>query len=230
MIGSVPDPWRDVLADALGAPSFGQLEAFVAAERARSDTEVYPEPDDVFAALRLTPPGAVRAVILGQDPYHGSGEAHGLCFSVRPGTKIPPSLRNILREWAADLDRPIPTEGSLEPWARNGVLLLNSVLTVRADEANSHRGHGWEPFSDAIIRAVAARPDPVVFLLWGASAQAKRALIPDRHVALISNHPSPLSANNPPTPFRGSRPFSAANARLTAIGRPPIDWSLDGPP
>jgi uracil-DNA glycosylase len=226
MIEAIPGAWRDVLADAIAAPSFGDLEAFVAAERVRPDTEIYPAPGDVFAALRLTPPEGIRAVILGQDPYHGPGEAHGLCFSVRPGSKIPPSLRIILHELSEDLARPLPPDGTLETWARNGVLLLNTVLTVRRDEAFSHRGRGWEPFTDAVIRVAAARPEPVAFLLWGASAQAKRDLIGDGHVVLASNHPSPLSANNPPIPFRGSRPFSTANARLAALGRPPIDWRL----
>jgi uracil-DNA glycosylase len=226
MRDSLPIAWRTILAEAVAAPTFGQLETFLAAERARTDTEIYPASDDVFAALRLTPPDGVQAVILGQDPYHGQGQAHGLSFSVRPGTRVPPSLRNILLEWSGDLDRPAPTNGSLERWARNGVLLLNTVMTVRRDEANSHRGRGWEPFTDAVIRAVSASPDPVAFLLWGAPAQAKGDLIDDRHVVLMSNHPSPLSATRPPTPFRGSRPFSTANARLAALRRTPIDWSL----
>lgn len=226
MRDSLPSAWRTILADAVAAPTFGQLEAFLAGERARTDTEIYPATDDVFAALRLTPPDGVRAVILGQDPYHGTGEAHGLCFSVRPGTRIPPSLRNILVEWSEDLERKAPVSGSLERWARNGVLLLNTVMTVRRDEANSHRGRGWEPFTDAVIRAVSARSEPVAFLLWGAPAQAKRDLIDERHVVLMSNHPSPLSATRPPSPFRGSRPFSTVNARLVGLGQPPIDWSL----
>ena len=223
---TVPGAWRGALSDTLDAPGFLVLAEFLAAERARTDTAVYPAAADVFAALGLTPPEAVRAVILGQDPYHGDGEAHGLCFSVRPGTTIPPSLRNILREWTDDLGLPSPTSGSLEPWARHGVLLLNTVLTVRRDEPNSHRRQGWESLTDALIRAVAAAPAPVAFLLWGTRAQAKRDLIGGRHLVLASNHPSPLSANRPPVPFRGSRPFSAANARLAALGRPPIDWSL----
>ena len=226
MIDSIPAAWRGVLADAIAAPTFRGLETFLDAERARADTEVYPAPDDVFTALRLTSQAEVRAVILGQDPYHGAGEAHGLCFSVRPGTKIPPSLRNILREWTDDLALPPPAAGSLERWARHGVLLLNAVMTVRRDEPNSHRRQGWEPFTDAIIGAVADGPDPVVFLLWGAPAQAKRELIGDQHVVIVSNHPSPLSANNPPIPFLGSRPFSTTNARLAEVGRPAIDWSL----
>jgi uracil-DNA glycosylase len=229
VIERLPDDWRAVLTDACSAASFAELEAFLAAEGARTDTAVYPAAEDLFAALRLTPPDTVRAVILGQDPYHGEGEAHGLSFSVRAGTKVPPSLRNIIRELAEDLGEeaaPPPGSGSLEPWARNGVLLLNTVLTVRRDEPYSHRQRGWEPFTDAIIGAVSARSEPVAFLLWGGAAQERGGLIADRHVIVSSNHPSPLSAHRPPTPFRGSRPFSRANALLAARGRPPIDWRL----
>jgi uracil-DNA glycosylase len=227
VIDSVPLDWQAALSDVLQADSSHRLAAFVGAERARPDTTVFPASDDVFNALALTPPSAVRAVILGQDPYHGDGEAHGLSFSVRPGTRTPPSLRNILREWSEDLDRPAPASGSLEPWARNGVLLLNAVLTVRRDQPNSHRNQGWEVLTDAVIRAVAAGPEPVAFLLWGTTAQSRRALIGGRHVVVASNHPSPLSATRPPAPFRGSRPFSTVNARLAELGRPPIDWNLD---
>jgi uracil-DNA glycosylase len=226
---SLPDDWRRALAQACAAPSFVELERFLEAERARPETAIYPLADDLFAALRLTPLDSVRAVILGQDPYHGEGEAHGLSFSVRAGTKVPPSLRNIIRELVEDVGEeaaPAPGSGSLEGWARNGVLLLNTVLTVRRDEPYSHRQRGWEPFTDAIIGAVSGRSEPVAFLLWGAAAQASRGLIDDRHVVVSSNHPSPLSANSPPVPFRGSRPFSAVNTRLEVLGRPPIDWRL----
>ncbi|MEA2519510.1 MAG: uracil-DNA glycosylase [Chloroflexota bacterium] len=237
MIEGVPEAWRKVLAetadgadapDARGATNVATagLDAFLAAERARADTAVYPALDDVFHALRLTAPDEVRAVILGQDPYHGPGEAHGLAFSVRTGTRVPPSLRNILLEWSDDLGHGAPSDPSLEAWARHGVLLLNTVLTVRRAEPNSHRGRGWEPFTDSVIRAVAGRPDPVAFLLWGAHAQARRHLIDDRHIVVTSNHPSPLSATRPPVPFRGSRPFSTVNARLAELGLAPIDWTL----
>jgi uracil-DNA glycosylase len=229
VIDLLPDDWRAALADACATPGFASLVEFLAAERLRADTAIFPAAEDLFSALRLTPLERVRAVILGQDPYHGTGEAHGLSFSVRAGTKTPPSLRNVLRELSEDLGdeaAPAAGSGSLEPWARNGVLLLNTVLTVRRDEPNSHRGRGWEPFTDAVIRAVARRPDPVAFLLWGGPAQAKRPLLGDRHVVVTSNHPSPLSANSAPIPFRGSRPFSTVNARLAALGRPPIDWRL----
>lgn len=225
---ALPEAWRDALVDACSSPALVALDRFLTEERGRSDTSVHPSPEDLFSALRLTPLHAVRAVILGQDPYHGVGEAHGLAFSVRPGARIPPSLRNILAERADDVGGGVPGNGSLESWARNGVLLLNTVLTVRRDEPDSHRGRGWEAFSDAVIRAVADRPEPIAFLLWGARAQGKRELIDPRHVVVASNHPSPLSATRPPTPFRGSRPFSTVNARLAELGRPPIDWSLPG--
>ena len=227
LIDTFPDDWRVALTPAVQDSSFQQLDDFIAAERRRTDTAIYPSEADVFNALRLTPLASVRAVILGQDPYHGEGEAHGLAFSVRPGTKPPPSLGNILREWKADLHLGSAQSGSLEPWARHGVLLLNTVMTVRRDKANSHRRQGWEPFTDAIIRAVSDRPEPVAFLLWGGPARRKRVLIDGRHVVIESNHPSPLSATKPPIPFRGSKPFSAANQRLEDLGQPTIDWSLN---
>jgi uracil-DNA glycosylase len=227
LAAAVPGAWGSALADVTAAPSFRALDAFVAEERRREDTEIYPSADDCFRALRLTAPDDVRAVIVGQDPYHGVGQAHGLCFSVAAGTRVPPSLRNVLLEWSADLDRPVPAHGSLERWARNGVLLLNTVMTVRRGEPASHAKQGWEAFTDGILRTVAARPDPVAFLLWGSAAESKRPLLGEHHVVVASNHPSPLSATRPPVPFRGSRPFSTANARLTALGQPPIDWRLD---
>lgn len=225
MIEGIPADWRSVLADAIEDPSFERLADFLTTERARTDTTIYPPASQVFAALRLTPLDSVRAVILGQDPYHGEGQAHGLAFSVPAGVSIPPSLRNIGAEWHADTKFPLPTSGSLKPWARHGVLLLNTVLTVRRGQANSHRGGGWEPFTDAIIGAVNAKDDPVAFLLWGRPAQQKRKLIDiERHVVIESSHPSPLSATRGLTPFLGSRPFSRVNARLRAHGRPEIDW------
>ena len=218
--------WRLVLTEAIDAPSFGLLADEIAAERARTDTAIYPPEDLVFNALRLTPLDSVRAVILGQDPYHGEGQAHGLAFSVPAGIDRPPSLRNILAEWETDTRLGPAPSGSLEPWARHGVLLLNTVLTVRRGVAYSHHGIGWEDFTDAIIRAVAARPEPTAFVLWGRPAQRKRPLIGDQHVVIESSHPSPLSARRGAKPFYGSMPFSEANARLVALGRDPIDWSL----
>lgn len=214
--------WNPVLRAELGQPYWCELQRFVADERAHHD--VYPPESDVFAALHLTPLAQVKVLILGQDPYHGRGQAHGLCFSVRPGTPIPPSLRNIFAELHTDLGIEAPADGDLRPWARQGVLLLNATLTVRAHQAASHRGQGWERFTDQVIRAVDERPDTVVFILWGNSARAKSQLIDTtRHVVIESPHPSPLSAHRG---FFGSRPFSRANAALIAAGRDPVDWQL----
>jgi len=166
----------------------------------------------------------VRVVILGQDPYHGPKQAHGLAFSVASGVPLPPSLRNVLAERENDLGLPVPKSGDLSAWAAQGVLLLNTTLTVRAGEAGSHQGRGWESFTDEVIRVVSNKVEPVVFVLWGASARSKKALIDDsRHIIIESAHPSPLSAHRG---FFGSRPFSRVNASLTSSGRPPIDWSL----
>lgn len=214
--------WNPVLREELAKPYWPVLQQFVAEERSRHP--VYPAPDDVFAALHLTPYASVKVLILGQDPYHGPGQAHGLCFSVRPGVPLPPSLQNVLKELQADLGIDPPGHGCLEAWARQGVLLLNATLTVRARQAASHQGKGWETFTDAVIRAVSAKPERVVFILWGASARKKRALIDtSRHVVIESAHPSPLSAHNG---FFGSRPFSRANAALVEGGREPVDWRI----
>jgi uracil-DNA glycosylase len=214
--------WNPVLRGELAKPYWQELQAFVRAERQRAD--VYPPPDQVFAALRLTAYAGTEVLILGQDPYHGTGQAHGLCFSVRPGVDQPPSLVNIFKELHDDIGCPPPNHGCLEHWARQGVLLLNAVLTVRAHAAGSHAGHGWETFTDEVIRAVNAKPERVVFILWGAYARKKRSLIDvTRHVVIESAHPSPLSAHNG---FFGSRPFSRANAALVEAGRPPIDWAI----
>lgn len=218
----LPADWRAVLKEALEAPSFEKLEAFVAEERRRHT--VYPSEEDLFSAFRLTPYEKVRAVLLGQDPYHGPGQAHGLAFSVKPGVPPPPSLVNVFKELQSDLGVPRPRDGSLVRWAEQGVLLLNTVLTVRAGQPNSHAGQGWEDFTDAAIRAVSAKEEPVVFLLWGRPAQKKEKLIDtERHVVLKGAHPSPLSASRG---FFGSRPFSRANEELQKRGREPIDWSL----
>lgn len=214
--------WNPVLRDELDKPYWGELQQFVAAERTRHT--VYPAPDEVFAALHLTPLAEVKVLILGQDPYHGPGQAHGLCFSVRAGTPPPPSLQNIFTELHDDLGVERPATGDLTPWARQGVLLLNATLTVRAHQAASHQGKGWETFTDQVIAAVNAKSDRVVFILWGNSARKKAALIDtSRHTVIESPHPSPLSAHRG---FFGSKPFSRANAALEAAGRGPVDWRL----
>lgn len=186
--------------------------------------EVYPEEQDIFSALQLTPLNAVKVVILGQDPYHGAGQAHGLSFSVKPGVKIPPSLRNIYKELATDLGCAIPNHGHLTSWAKQGVLLLNTSLTVRANVAGSHRGIGWELFTDRIINVLNDCQRPIVFLLWGNHAQEKQALITSpQHYIIPSAHPSPLAAYRG---FFGSRPFTRTNDYLISIGSTPIDWQI----
>jgi uracil-DNA glycosylase len=215
--------WNPVLRPELDAPYFKDVQRFVAEER--SQHAVYPPKEDVFAALHLTPYADVRVLILGQDPYHGPGQAQGLCFSVRPGVPVPPSLLNIYKELHADLGCPIPKHGDLRSWATQGVLLLNATLTVRAHEAASHQGKGWERFTDAVIAAVNNKPTPVVFILWGAYARKKAVFIDTtRHTVIESAHPSPLSA----TKFFGTKPFSRANAALAAHGADPIDWCIAG--
>ncbi len=203
-------------------PYWERLQEFVADQRARYT--VYPPEHEVFAALHLTSYADTRVVILGQDPYHGPRQAHGLCFSVQPNVAIPPSLANIYKELHTDLRIVPPRHGNLESWAQQGVLLLNATLTVRAGQAASHSGHGWETFTDEVLRTVNAKPQCVVFLLWGSYARKKKSLIDlTRHVVIESAHPSPLSAHNG---FFGSRPFSRANAALTEAGRQPIDWAI----
>jgi uracil-DNA glycosylase len=214
--------WNPVLRGELDQPYWPELQRFVATERTRHT--VYPAEDQVFAALHLTPLAEVKVLILGQDPYHGPGQAHGLCFSVRAGTPPPPSLQNIFTELHDDLGIERPTTGDLTPWARQGVLLLNATLTVRAHQAASHQGKGWETFTDQVIRAVNDKTDTVVFILWGNSARRKKVLVDvDRHVIIESPHPSPLSAHRG---FFGSHPFSRANEALVAAGRDPVDWRL----
>ncbi len=214
--------WNPVLRAELAKPYWSDLQRFVADERSRHT--VYPPHEDVFAALHLTPYGAAKVVILGQDPYHGPGQAHGLCFSVQPGVPAPPSLQNVFKELESDLGLPPPGHGCLDAWARQGVLLLNTTLTVRAGQAASHQGKGWETFTDEVIRAVSAKPALVVFILWGAAARKKKALIDtSRHVVIESAHPSPLSARNG---FFGSRPFSRTNDALAATGCEPVDWRI----
>jgi uracil-DNA glycosylase len=214
--------WRPVLIAETERPYWKPLQQFVKTERQKY--QVYPPEQEVFAALHLTPYEKVGVLILGQDPYHEVGQAHGLCFSVRPRVPIPPSLQNIYQELHDDLGCKIPNNGCLTPWAEQGVLLLNAVLTVRAHQANSHQGKGWENFTDAIIRAVNAKPDQVVFVLWGGYARKKAPLIDtSRHVIIQSAHPSPLSAANG---FFGSRPFSKINQALRETGKPEIDWQI----
>jgi uracil-DNA glycosylase len=226
MAPKLPTDWRGVLADELKKPYFHDLQQFVAAER-HAHT-VYPPEADVYNAYRFTPFEKVKVLLLGQDPYHGPGQAHGLCFSVLSGVRPPPSLVNIFKELHRDLGCPIPNNGCLIPWAQRGVLLLNAVLTVRAGEPNSHKNKGWETFTDAAIGAVASRPRarPAVFLLWGAYAQKKATLIDaGKNRVLTAAHPSPLSAAK----FFGSRPFSRANEALRELGEEPIDWQLPDP-
>lgn len=220
---SVPaTDWNPLLRGEFDEPYWKDLQQFVADERARGP--VYPPAAEVFAALHLTPFADVRVVILGQDPYHGPGQAHGLCFSVRKGVPIPPSLRNVHQELRDDLGCAIPNHGNLEHWARQGVLLLNTTLTVRSGQAASHQGKGWERFTDRVIAMVNEKPETVVFLLWGAPSRKKKSLVDTtRHVVIESAHPSPLSAHNG---FFGSRPFSKANAALERAGREPIDWAI----
>lgn len=214
--------WRPVLLAETRKPYFRQLQHFVAEERQK--TTVFPPEAEVFSALHLTPYEKVSVLILGQDPYHDDNQAHGLCFSVRPGVAIPPSLLNIFKELKSDLGCRIPNNGFLTHWAEQGVLLLNTALTVRAHQANSHQNQGWEIFTDAVIEAVNAKSDPVVFVLWGGNARKKMGLIDQsRHLVIASAHPSPLSAYRG---FFGSRPFSRINAALKAAGKTEIDWQI----
>ncbi len=220
---SLHPAWKAELLPEFSAGYMQQLRAFLVAEKA-AGKRIFPKGGAWFRALNLTPPEAVRVVILGQDPYHGPGQAHGLCFSVPPGVRVPPSLVNIYKELERDLGIARASHGFLEHWAAQGVLLLNSVLTVEAGQAASHAGKGWERFTDAVIAAVNAGKTPVVFLLWGAYAQRKGAMIDQsRHLVLKAAHPSPLSAHNG---FHGCGHFSAANTWLTNHGTQPIDWAL----
>jgi len=214
--------WGPILQPEMEQPYYRQLRAQLA-EEYRSRT-IYPDMYHIFEALHLTSYEDAKVVILGQDPYHGPGQAHGLSFSVRPGVPVPPSLQNIYKELRDDLGCPIPSHGYLAHWAKQGVLLLNAVLTVRAGVPNSHRSLGWEKFTAAVIAALNERERPLVFMLWGRNAQEKAGLIdPSRHLVIRSAHPSPLSAHNG---FFGSRPFSRANAFLRSIGEREIDWRV----
>lgn len=218
----IPESWLPALAGELDKPYYQPLYRFVAEERKKY--KVYPPAQDVFNALRCTALENVRVVIIGQDPYHDENQAHGLAFSVRPGVPAPPSLLNIFKELHDDVQFRIPNNGCLIPWAEQGVLLLNAVLTVRAHQANSHQGKGWEEFTDAVLHAVNGKTSRVVFLLWGSYAQRKAEWIDTaRHTVLKAPHPSPLSAARG---FFGCRHFSRANGALQAAGLPPINWQL----
>ena len=219
---NIPPSWQPILGEEADKPYYRELVAFLLEERANKT--IFPADEDVFRALELTPLHDVKVVLLGQDPYHDDGQAHGLCFSVRPPMRVPPSLRNIFRELKDDLGVEVPDGfGELSAWGKQGVLLLNTVLTVVAHEAASHKKKGWELFTDAVITKVNEAPQPVVFCLWGGHAQKKAKLVDtSRHVVVEGAHPSPLSMNK----FLGSKPFSKINAALIEKGRPPIDWSL----
>jgi uracil-DNA glycosylase len=222
MLSLLPPSWRPLLAEEFDKPYFRKLTQFLVEER--QHFSIYPPEKDVFTALKLTPYKNVNVLLLGQDPYPGKGQAHGLSFSVRPGIKLPASLRNIYKELETDVGFRMPNNGYLAPWAKQGVLLLNAVLTVRAGEPNSHQGKGWETFTDAIIRKVNEKSDAVVFVLWGAYAQKKIALLDtNKHTIIKSAHPSPLSARHG---FFGSRPFSQINQALRAANKPQIEWQL----
>jgi len=220
----VPASWQAAIGAEFSKPYFQSLAKFVDDERQAFPLKIYPSEDQVLAALQLTPFDRVRVVLLGQDPYPGEGMAHGLCFSVQPTIKkLPPSLKNIFKEMRTDLDLPIPDHGCLTAWAEQGVLLLNTILTLREGQPLSHKERGWEIFTDEIIRQVSAKSERVVFVLWGKTAQSRMKLIDtSRHAVIQSAHPSPLSARA----FFGSRPFSRINAALREAGQPEIDWRI----
>jgi uracil-DNA glycosylase len=214
--------WQQILAKEFEKPYFHKLQDFISAERQTEN--IFPAVTDVFSAFELTLYQNVRVLLLGQDPYHGENQAHGLCFSVNPGIKTPPSLVNIYKELKSDLGLDIPNNGYLVPWAQQGVLMLNAVLTVRAHTPNSHKDKGWETFTDAVIAKVNQKTDSVIFVLWGGYAQKKLKLIDtSRHTVIQSAHPSPLSARNG---FFGSKPFSAINTGLKSTGQPEINWQI----
>jgi uracil-DNA glycosylase len=214
--------WKARVGDYLARPDMAELGAFLRAEKAAGRT-VYPPGPRIFSALDETPFDQVKVVILGQDPYHGPGQAHGLCFSVAPGVPVPPSLVNVFKEIQRDLGIPPPDHGCLLPWARQGVLLLNAVLTVEAGRAGAHQGRGWEGFTDAIVQALDREHEGLVFMLWGAYAQAKGRLLQGRHCVLRAPHPSPLSAHRG---FIGCGHFGKANRWLQVAGKAPVDWAL----
>lgn len=219
----ITNDWLPALQEEFKKPYYRKLYQFVREEYAK--TTIYPPADDIFNALHLTPLSQVKVLILGQDPYHNAGQAHGLCFSVKPEVDIPPSLENIYKELESDLGCYIPDNGYLVKWAQQGVLMLNTVLTVRAHQANSHQGQGWEQFTDAIIQAVNAQDRPIVYLLWGKPAQSKIPMLTNpKHLILKAPHPSPLSAYRG---FFGCKHFSQANQFLEEHGVEPIDWQIE---
>jgi uracil-DNA glycosylase len=222
-LGAINNDWLEAVGCEFRKPYYAELYRFVKSEY--SKYLIYPDADDIFNAFHFTPLNKVKVVILGQDPYHNEGQAHGLCFSVKPDVDIPPSLVNIYKELHDDLGCYIPNNGYLEKWAKQGVLLLNTVLTVRAHYANSHQGKGWEKFTDAVIHAVNAQGRPIVFILWGRPAQMKKNMLNNpKHLILEAPHPSPLSAFRG---FFGSRPFSKTNEFLIHNGIEPIDWQIN---
>lgn len=222
-MGMIANDWLPALGAEFKKPYYKELYEFVKTEY--NTTQVFPPADDIFNAFHLTPLNQVKVVIIGQDPYHEPGQAHGLCFSVKPGTEIPPSLVNIYKELQDDLGCKIPNNGYLVKWAEQGVLLLNTVLTVRAHRANSHHDHGWEKFTDAAIQALNVEDRPIVFILWGRPAQMKKSMLNNpNHLILEAPHPSPLSAYRG---FFGSKPFSRTNQFLEEHGESPIDWQIE---
>ena len=214
--------WQPFLEDEFKKSYFQNLKHFLMREY--HSKKIYPHKNDIFNALSYTDYSDVKVVILGQDPYHGEGQAHGLSFSVKPGVALPPSLQNIFKELRDDIGCDMPTSGYLKHWAEEGVLLLNTVLTVRAGEAHSHKGKGWETFTDAVIDKLSLREDPVIFILWGNPAKAKAKRIGSHHHLIMGVHPSPLSSYRG---FFGSKPFSKTNALLMSMGKTPIAWTLE---
>ncbi len=218
----MPYSWSQLIDEESTKPYYRELQSFLKSERKKY--EIYPPEKEVFSAFELTPFDKVKVVVLGQDPYHGEGQAHGLSFSVKKGIKVPPSLANIYKELKADQGIEIPNHGNLENWARQGVLLLNTVMTVRKAEANSHQGKGWEIFTDRVVEALSTQKSDLVFILWGGPSQKKASKVnPDHHHLILSPHPSPLSSYRG---FFGSKPFSRTNDFLRKSGKEPIDWSL----
>ena len=228
LASSLEEPtWKEALADFLDSDSFRDLASFINQERISGET-IYPPQDEIFAALNLCPLESTKVVIVGQDPYHGPGQGHGLAFSVRHGVRPPPSLKNIFREAMDDVSIREPAHGNLEHWARQGVLLLNTVLTVRRGRANSHAGKGWEEFTDAVIHELNDRRQGLIFLLWGNPAAKKgREVDETKHVVIRTSHPSPLGATKTSSPFLGSKCFSRTNRALSDMNMEPIDWNVD---
>lgn len=221
MTFNIAPDWKKKLNDELEKPYFKELLEFVKAEYQNGDC--FPHPDNIFKAFELSSFEHTKVVIIGQDPYHGYSQAHGLCFSVQPQTKVPPSLVNIFREINQDLDKPVPPHGNLQHWAQQGVLMLNATLTVRAGQAGSHQGKGWEKFTDAVIQILSEERENLVFLLWGGPAQKKgKKIHAEKHLVLTSGHPSPLAANR--GYWFGNKHFSKTNQYLESIGKRPIDW------